>query len=46
MFSKNLFNYGIEKATWNFSEASQGKGATDGTGRAVKRQADKLLNQK
>ena len=46
MFSKNLFNYGIEKATWNYSEASHGKGAPDGIGEAVKRQADKLLYQK
>ena len=33
----------IVKATWNFTGASHGKGASDGVGAAVKRRADSLV---
>ena len=34
---------GYESVTWNFLEASHGKGAADGIGGAVKRQADRFV---
>ena len=34
---------GNERVTWNFLEASHGKGAADGIGGAVKRQADRFV---
>ena len=45
LFSSHLFNYGFELGTWNFFEASHGKGAADGVGAVVKRTADRLVNQ-
>ena len=35
---------GFKYATWNFSESGHDKGAPDGVGAAVKRQADNLVN--
>lgn len=45
LFSKNIFSYGYLAASWNFWEASHGKGAPDGVGGALKRTADKLVKQ-
>ena len=39
---QNKFKY----STWNFLEASHGKGAADGVGAAVKRKADNLVTVK
>ena len=36
---------GFKKMTWNFSEASHGKGAPDGVGGAVKRLADEHVKK-
>ncbi|MES9882527.1 MAG: hypothetical protein ABW185_16790 [Sedimenticola sp.] len=44
MLSTKIFDFGFSKATWNFLEASHGKGAPDGIGAVVKRQADNLVN--
>ena len=38
------FLSGFKQVTWNFSEKSQGKGAPDGVGGAVKRIADSSVN--
>lgn len=46
LLSTDIFKYGLTAATWNFSEASHGKGAPDGVGGAVKRKADSFLNNK
>lgn len=37
------FMKGFETATWNFTEASHGKGAPDGVGGALKNLADRLV---
>ena len=39
------FMLGFKKITWNFSEASHGKGAPDGVGGAVKRLADEHVKK-
>ena len=39
------FMLGFKKMTWNFSEASHGKGAPDGVGGAVKRLADEHVKK-
>lgn len=36
LFSKQLFDMGFQCETWNFFEASHGKGAPDGVGGALK----------
>ena len=43
LFAVKVFEYGFRKATWNFLEAGHGKGAPDGIGGALKRQADSLV---
>jgi len=43
LLSTQIFELGFEAATWNFWEASHGKGAPDGIGGAIKRTADKLV---
>lgn len=43
LLSTKIFELGFEAATWNFWEASHGKGAPDGIGGAIKRTADKLV---
>jgi len=43
LFSKLLQNYSF--LTWNFWEASHGKGPADGIGAALKRSADKLIRE-
>jgi len=35
----------IEDGTWNFFEASHGKGAADGVGGVLKRTSDRLVKQ-
>ena len=43
LLSKEMQSYEFRKATWNFTEASHGKGAPDGIGGLVKRTADRLV---
>ena len=43
LFATKLFQYGFSYATWNFFEASHGKGAADGVGAVLKRTADRLV---
>ena len=45
LFSTLLHEKGFAGGTWNFFEASHGKGAPDGVGGALKRSADKLVAQ-
>lgn len=45
LFSTKLFEYGFNMASWNFFEASHGKGAADGVGAVLKRTADRLVKQ-
>ncbi|KAJ8726803.1 hypothetical protein PYW08_015200 [Mythimna loreyi] len=40
LFTKRLSDYGFEVGTWNYFEASHGKGAADGVGGAIKRKLD------
>lgn len=44
-FSKLTEEIGFPNSTWNFSEASHGKGAADGVGAAVKRRLDNCVSQ-
>ncbi|KAL7381234.1 hypothetical protein ABVT39_002539 [Epinephelus coioides] len=44
LFSTELEKRGIKAGTWNFFEASHGKGAPDGVGAALKRTADMLIS--
>ena len=43
LLSKKVFDLGFKFSTWNFMEAGHGKGAPDGIGAAIKRQADHLV---
>jgi len=43
LFSTELARQGLKGGTWNFFEASHGKGAPDGVGGTLKRTADKLV---
>ncbi|KAL2099467.1 hypothetical protein ACEWY4_005947 [Coilia grayii] len=43
MISSEPHQKGFKKITWNFFEASHGKGAPDGVGGALKRSADALI---
>ncbi|XP_070408481.1 uncharacterized protein [Nothobranchius furzeri] len=45
MFCTELFKQGFTAGTWNFFEASHGKGAPDGVGGALKRRADSLVSK-
>ncbi|XP_062319382.1 uncharacterized protein LOC134022109 [Osmerus eperlanus] len=45
LFCTELFMRGFTAGTWNFFEASHGKGAPDGVGGALKRRADGLVSQ-
>lgn len=45
LFCTELFRQGFTAGTWNFFEASHGKGAPDGVGGALKRRADSLVSQ-
>ena len=45
LFSTKIFQLGYLSATWNFWEASHGKGVPEGIGGSIKRQADKLISQ-
>ncbi|XP_058628776.1 uncharacterized protein LOC131538729 [Onychostoma macrolepis] len=44
MFCTKLQKYGFKAGTWNFFEASHGKGAPDGVGGLLKRTADRLVS--
>lgn len=44
LFSIYMKKYGFTTSTWNFSEASHGKGAADGVGGAIKRKLDSFVN--
>ncbi|WAR13571.1 LOW QUALITY PROTEIN: hypothetical protein MAR_027751 [Mya arenaria] len=45
LFATKLFDLGFsEGGSWNFMEAGHGKGAPDGVGAALKRNADALVN--
>lgn len=44
LFSTELARRGLNGGTWNFFEASHGKGAPDGVGGTLKRTADKLVS--
>ena len=43
-FSTKLFELGYQSSSWNFWEASHGKGAPDSIGGAIKRKADCLIS--
>lgn len=43
-FSKLMNEYGFPFSTWNFFEASHGKGAADGVGSAIKRKLDSFVS--
>ncbi len=45
MLTTELYNQGFTAGTWNFFEASHGKGAPDGVGGLLKRTADRLVSQ-
>ncbi len=45
LFCTELFRRGFTAGTWNFFEASHGKGAPDGVGGALKRRADCLVSK-
>lgn len=45
LFSTELSKRGFVSGTWNFFEASHGKGAPDGVGGVLKRLADQLVSQ-
>lgn len=45
LFTTELFRRGFCAGTWNFFEASHGKGAPDGVGGALKRTADSLVSK-
>lgn len=43
LVSTELFSCGFKAGTWNYFEASHGKGAPDGIGGALKRKADSIV---
>ena len=45
LFSTQLFELGFTAGSWNFFEASHGKGAADGVDAVLKRTADRLVRQ-
>lgn len=45
LFCTEIFKKGFTLGTWNFFEASHGKGAPDGIGGTLKRRADRLVSQ-
>lgn len=45
LFCTELHKWGFTQGTWNYFEASHGKGAPDGVGGALKRQADGLVSK-
>lgn len=44
LFCTELQQWGFQSGTWNFFEASHGKGAPDGVGGLLKRTADRLVS--
>lgn len=45
LFCTEIFKKGFTRGTWNYFEASHGKGAPDGIGGTLKRRADRLVSQ-
>ncbi|KAK1885566.1 putative polyketide synthase 1 [Dissostichus eleginoides] len=45
LFCTEIYKKGFTRGTWNYFEASHGKGAPDGVGGALKRRKDKLVSQ-
>lgn len=45
LFCTEIFKMGFTWGSWNFFEASHGKGAPDGIGGTLKRMADRLVSQ-
>ena len=45
LFCTEIFKKGFTRGTWNYFEASHGKGAPDGVGGTLKRRADRLVSQ-
>lgn len=43
LFSVKVFEKGFKNGNWNFLEAGHGKGAPDGIGAVIKREADRLV---
>ena len=43
LFSVKIFEAGFKTGSWNFLEAGHGKGAPDGIGAVIKREADRLV---
>jgi hypothetical protein len=45
LFCTDIFKKGFTRGTWNYFEASHGKGAPDGVGGTLKRRVDRLVSQ-
>jgi hypothetical protein len=45
LLANKIFDVGFNSTTWNFLEASHGKGAADGFGAVLKRSADRFVNE-
>ena len=45
LISTKLFQWGYSSISWNFLEASHGKGAADGVGGVLKRTAERMVAQ-
>lgn len=46
LFSNLLYEFGFQRGTWSFFEASHGKGVADGIGATIKRTADRLVSHR
>ena len=46
LWNKRVFDLGFRHSSWNFLEASHGKGSADRIGAAIKRAADHQVNVK
>ncbi|KAH3810303.1 hypothetical protein DPMN_138693 [Dreissena polymorpha] len=44
MMSSIPFEFGFASVNWSYTEAGHGKGAPDGVGAVVKREADRLVS--
>lgn len=44
LLSTEPYKLGYEKINWNFTEAGHGKGAPDGVGGTIKREADRIVS--
>lgn len=45
LFCTEIYKKGFTRGSWNYFEASHGKGAPDGVGATLKRRADRLVSQ-